>query len=119
MIRKVPPCLESLVPYAAGHLATDESNEILIPEAVSATSSVSGENIACGGKLQSWRALDSALGSLNAVLWVLPPKLLAYLPELQVTKSRALQVWHCLCKTHVFNEADSVSSRGLRAERTC
>jgi len=61
MIRKVPPCLESLVPYAVGHLATDESNEILVPEAVSAASSVSGErfeNTACIGKLQSWRALD-------------------------------------------------------------
>ena len=61
MIRKDPPCLEGLVPYAAGHLATDESNERLIPEAVSATSSVTGErfeNIACVGKLQSWRALD-------------------------------------------------------------
>ena len=34
MIRKVPPCLEGLVPYTVGHLATDESNEILIPEAV-------------------------------------------------------------------------------------
>ena len=43
MIRKVPPCLEGLVSYAAGHLATDESNGILIPEAVSAASSVSGE----------------------------------------------------------------------------
>jgi len=30
-----------LIPYATGHLATDESNEILIPEAVSATSGVS------------------------------------------------------------------------------
>jgi hypothetical protein len=61
MIRKVLPCLESLVPYAVGHLAMGESNEILIPEAVSATSSVSGErfgNIACVRKLPSWRALD-------------------------------------------------------------
>jgi len=121
MIRKVLPCLESLVPYAFGHLATDESNEILIPEAVSATSSVSGErfeNIACVGKLRLCRALDLARGPLDAVLRVLPPKLLAYLPELQVTKSRALQVQHCLGHTNVFNEADSVSYRGLRVERT-
>ena len=54
MIRKAPPRLESLVPYAVGHLATHESDEILVPEAVSTTSSVSGErfeNVACVGKL--------------------------------------------------------------------
>jgi len=61
MIRKIPPCLKSLVPYVVGHLAAHESDEILVPEAVSTTSSVSGERFesaACVGKLQSWKALD-------------------------------------------------------------